>query len=183
MPHYDDLTLTMYEDRELAEEEAEQVGSHLVTCFHCRSRWESLKRETCFIANLFCKNDKPLPAPRLDLLTNAQINGIASLHKGYRRRTQWRCAAWTAGLLIAVTFHLIFWQGFWMDWMASTWRSWNVWAPALWLRESANDLIDMQSAFVIALPLPFLLIIAVLLLLNARYRSPSPGSFADRGRK
>lgn len=185
MPHYDDLTLMMYEDRELGAEEAAQVRDHLLACFHCRTRLETMKDETCFISSLFGNHEKPLPPPpQLDLLTNAQINGIASLHKGYRRRIQWRCVAWTVGLLSVVTAHLLFWQRIWLDWFVSKIGTWNVWTPALWLRQSAYDLLGMQGAMIIALPLPFLLLIGVLLLLNTRYRSPVPGTALDnRGQK
>lgn len=181
MPHYDDLTLMMFEDRELTDAEAKQVAEHLEHCFHCRCRWQALKGETCFLASLFQRTAHSLPEPHLDSFTYAQIKGITSLHKSFRRRAQWRCAALTAGLLIAAAIYLIFWQSIRFDWMAAAWKSWNLWASVLWLRESAHDLLDLNAVFVIVLALPFLLLIGVLLILNTRYRSLE--RMIDRGTK
>jgi hypothetical protein len=183
MPHIDDLTLMMYGDRELSAEEAARVEDHLAHCFHCRQSWEQLAGEQRLLAETFFAANTFLPPLELDSLTAAQIEGIAILHRRYRRRLLWRAVFWTGALLTVVAGYLIFWHSVWFYWFSSAWRSWTshlFWGSALWLKDNASDLFDVPGAYVVALPLPLLLLIGLLLLVNIRFLHFPPSRLRNR---
>jgi predicted anti-sigma-YlaC factor YlaD len=183
MPHIDDLTLMMYGDNELSAEEAARVEDHLAHCFHCRQSWEQMAGEQRLLAETVFAADTSLPPLELDSLTAAQIEGIAILHRRHRRRLLWRAVLGTSALLAVAAGYLIFWQSVWFHWVSSAWNSWTsrfFWGSALWLKDNAGDLFDVPGAYVVALPLPLLLLIGLLLLVNIRFHPFPPSRLRNR---
>ncbi|CAM5780563.1 MULTISPECIES: anti-sigma factor family protein [Brevibacillus] len=178
MPHIDELTLMMYSDGELSSEEAEAVQKHVDSCHHCGSSLEQLVAERQFVADRFFSDDLPPMSFQLYDMTSAQIHGIAMLHKRTRRRFLWRMLLLGGSILAVAVCYLVFWQRIWLEWVAPAWTSWKshlFWSSALWLNDNAREFFHAPASYVMALPLPFFVLVGLLLILNIRF-SPLPHS-------
>ncbi|QQE74035.1 zf-HC2 domain-containing protein [Brevibacillus composti] len=180
MPHIDALTLMMYVDGELSDMEAAAVRDHVNACAGCRRALEMQQAEEKWVAERFFAADLPPLPMELDPLTIAQVEGIALLHKRNRRRFWWRILLVAGSMLISLACYLLFWQKIWAEWALPIWTAWRsqlFWSSAFWLNDSARDLFHAPAAYLIALPLPFLLLAGLLLVLNLRFSPLSTSRF------
>ncbi|MEJ8548074.1 anti-sigma factor family protein [Brevibacillus borstelensis] len=178
MPHIDEFTLMMYSDGELSEEEADSVQKHVSGCHHCGSSLERMMAEKRLVADRFFSDDLPPLSFELYEMTSAQIHGIAMLHKRNRRRFLWRMILLCGSILAVAACYMMFWQRIWLEWVSPAWTSWKshlFWSSALWLNGSAREFFHVPGSYVMALPLPFFLLIGLLFILNIRF-SPLPPS-------
>ncbi|USG65242.1 hypothetical protein NDK47_24490 [Brevibacillus ruminantium] len=183
MPHIDEFTLMMYCDGELSETEAYTVQEHVSTCCLCRKAMEQQMAEGSLVAEHFFAGDLPPLSFELHPLTKAQIKGIARLHKQKHRRFTWRIILFAGSIIALVTGYLLFWQRIWVEWALpalTTWRTQLFWSSALWINDNARDLLNAPGAYLIALPLPFLVLIGLLLVLNIRFSPLSHTSITKR---
>jgi hypothetical protein len=186
MPHIDELTLMMYIDQELPEEDISDVEAHLSHCPHCRQRHAEMSGEQQILLRTFADAASPDQTPQLNPFTEAQMQAIASLHKQYRLHSAWRTAAWAAALLTATGGYLLFLSSVWYEWLGQAWSSWKYdlfWTSAFWLKQSAEEFFLRGETRVVSLVLPFFVLFGMLLLVNARSSLLPQGKPSEGGRE
>ncbi|WP_126428641.1 anti-sigma factor family protein [Brevibacillus marinus] len=162
MSHIDELTVMMYIDGELTEEESAAVRNHLQSCRHCRERCQVWSADRSFFAQTFAR--EALPLPSLPPFIREQIDAICALH-GHNRRKSFKLVGVLAALLLVLFLLAVIPAQSWLfNLLQNLWtlsQPYLLWAYPFWLRENADVLGDyllVGSLFSAAL---FLVLICV----------------------
>lgn len=178
MSHIDELTMMMYVDQELCEEESAAVKKHISVCPSCQQASLFWLADHAFFRQSFVNSSSPASPPELQPYVKQQIDAISALHRKSKQR--FYASRWLF-LLIPFTFLIII-QILLVNWLNQMSAIWEfLWESAFWLREQATSWHMPSRHLLPALFLASLLI--MLVILNYRRSDYFHGEHADGGFK
>ncbi|NGQ95082.1 hypothetical protein G3578_07865 [Brevibacillus sp. SYP-B805] len=186
MRHIDELTLMMYVDSELSDEERIAVQQHLPFCSQCQEALRRLEADQTLFAMTFAESDSENLPIRLDRLTEVQIDAIASLHRQNRQQRAFRHARWLAAGVGMFLLYFYMLQNQVMEWLAATWSAWQsdlFWISAFWLRDNAGSFLLSPETNSSEIAFLFAMLLAALVLLNTRNRPAQWSRMEGREKK
>jgi predicted anti-sigma-YlaC factor YlaD len=184
MQHIDELTMMMYLDNELSDDERKEVQSHLPSCPLCQAAYSRIEADQALFATTFADSGQLHVPVSLNRLTQVQIEAIASLHKQNRQRDVFLLMRLFGVGIGAVLLYFFLVQNQITEWLVATWSAWQskvLWTSAFWLRDHAGSFLLSPDANASEIALLFAMLLAALVLLNARH--PSAHWSRSEGRK
>lgn len=184
MQHIDELTLMMFIDQELTNEEVNQVNNHLMLCTHCQQLSAQMQADQTLLIRTFAQPPEVNLTIPFNPLTSAQIEAIATLHKRQNQHHARHVWSWIGLGVITVLVYFLFVESDLFQWFANIWSAWQYnffWTSAFWITESASDLITQPQTNLMAIFFLFLLMLGTLLLLNTRHPLSFHGEDSEKG--
>ncbi|MBO8165452.1 MAG: zf-HC2 domain-containing protein [Brevibacillus sp.] len=182
MSHIDDLTMMMYTDGELSDQESKEVEAHLQQCQKCRQSCELWMEDRVFFKQSFHHSSASPPSLYPSVLE--QIHTIGMLH---RIRLKYPAALVKSALILLPLLLLgSMWIGSWLSlWIDILWpiiRPYLLWFPPFWLLD--NAVVLWENALVVGylFSILSLALIAAVIVTSAN-RQSAHWEIASEGRK
>lgn len=132
MAHIDDLTMMMYVDRELSEEESKEVALHIADCKQCKQASLFWFADQAFFQQSFTHSSPPGVLPELHPYVKEQIAAISALHKRKQHGFPWKWILIPAVILLILQIWLVGLFGQ----MSGVWDV--VWESVFWIKENTT---------------------------------------------